>query len=251
MSNARLIREGYGNDSFVVKKFGFADVGTSYTPLCRGGVYRTPQPAAAVALRIKAGDTNDTAEGSGAQAVTLEGLDQDGYLVRETLATAGTSASSYSNTTFLRLFRAWVSASGTYATQSAGSHAANVVIQSSSEDWATIEFTGFPRSQTEIGVYTVPKNYVAYITSIHLYVDSSKVCDMLLFQRQGITDTAAPYSAMRIVMEKVGVTASTDYEPSHPYGPFPGLTDIGFMGKVSANTAGISVSFDVILVGNY
>ena len=103
-----------------IKKFGRnAAVGTSFVPIAMGGVYQTPQGSAATALRIKSGgDANDTAAGSGARSVTLEGLDENFELATEALATAGASASSATSTTFTRLFRAYVTpdtGSGTYA----------------------------------------------------------------------------------------------------------------------------------------
>ena len=61
--------------STIVNKFGRnASVGTTYVPVTVGGVYNTPQPAAATTLRIKAGgDANDAAAGTGAREVTVVG----------------------------------------------------------------------------------------------------------------------------------------------------------------------------------
>ena len=235
----------------VVHKFGYADVGTSFVPVTRGGVYNTPQVGSVTTLRVKAGgDANDTAAGSGAREVTLEGIDATGVRISEAVATAGASASSATSASFLRLFRAYVSASGTYATASSGSHSADIVIENGAggTDWATIASTGFSRSQTEIGVYTVPLGYTGFINKYHITVDSAKTADILLFQRRDILQTSAPYSAMRLVSELVGVKEQTTFQDRTPLGPFPALTDIGFMGKVASGNAGVSAEFEIILI---
>ena len=131
----------------VIHKFGGNPaVGTSYVPLSIGGIYRTPQAASATALRIKSGgNANDDKDGSGAREITLIGLDENWNEVSEAVETNSAAASTATSTTFTRLYRAYVSASGTYASQSAGSHSANIVIEDSggTEDWATISATGF------------------------------------------------------------------------------------------------------------
>ena len=61
----------------LVHKFGKnEDVGATFEPLTIGGVYQTLQPAAATTLRVKAGNANDTAAGTGAREVTVQGLDE-------------------------------------------------------------------------------------------------------------------------------------------------------------------------------
>jgi hypothetical protein len=233
-----------------VHKFGrHLGVGTSFVPVSIGGIYRTPQVAGATALRVKAGNANDTAAGTGAREITLIGLDETGAEVTEALATAGGSASSNSSATFIRLYRAYVSASGTYATASAGSHSADIVIENAagSEDWLTISSTDFPRSQSEVASYSVPLGFTAYVTNIIVSVESTKPADFLMFQRQNILETAAPYSAMRVVLEMGGVDGEEIITPNLSYGPFPALTDIGFMCKAGASTPEVDVDFEILL----
>lgn len=106
-------------------------------------------------MRIKAGgNAADTAAGAGAREVTLIGLDASGNVVTEAIATNGISASSATTNSFIRLYRAYVSASGTYATAAAGSHTAAIVIENSAggTDWLTIDATSFPLAQSEVSV---------------------------------------------------------------------------------------------------
>lgn len=243
---------GLNTDRSVVNKFGLAfSLTTSYTPVSIGRVYQTPQVASATTLRIKSGgNANDTAAGSGAREVTLEGVDETGAFVTEALATAGASASSATTATFLRLFRAYVSSSGTYASAAAGSHSAAITIENGSggTDWATIDATSFPKGQSQIGVYTVPLGKVGYLREYHLNVTTSgaKTVDFIMFQRQNILETSAPYSGMRAIHELIGVGDTVDFEYKIPV-KLPALTDFGFMAK-GASTPDASVEFTIELV---
>lgn len=245
------VRSGAVAGASIVQKFGSnGAVGTTFVPVAVGGIYRTPQVGAATALRIKAGNANDTVAGSGARVVHLEGLDETGTEIDVTLNTAGVSASTATTETFTRLFRAHVYESGTYATSAAGSHAAAVVIENAAgtEDWATIDSSGFAHSQTEIGSYTVPLGKAAYVLALQTSTESAKSTDVLFFAREGILDTAAPYQAMRIVYEAAG-TAGIQTEGSRaPHGPYSALTDIGYMAKLSTGTGAVNVDFEILLL---
>jgi hypothetical protein len=234
----------------ILHKFGRNKaVSTTYAPISIGGVYQTPQVSGATTLRVKAGNANDTSNGTGARTITLVGLNASGQEITETISTAGASNGTASTNAFLRLYRAHVATSGTYGTSAAGSHSADIVIENSAggTTWATIDYGNFPKGQTEIGVYTVPLGYNAYINNISFSVESTKVASVLLFQRQGILDTAAPYSSIRLIYNLNGVDGTTDISDSIPVGPYPALTDIGFMSRVTSGTAIVSVNFEVIL----
>lgn len=245
--------ELFGTPNYeIVQKFGAnASVGTTYEPLCRGGVYRTPQVAGATPLRIKAGgNANDSSGGSGARKVTIQGLNELGEAVTDVIATNGISASAATANSFLRVFRCFVSESGTYANSSSGSHSGDITIENSagSEDWAVIGFDGFAFSQTEIAAYSIPKGKEAYISNILVSTDSTKTVDLLLFKREDILQTSAPYSAMRMqerINQKQGGVFSIS--PETPFGPYPEFTDIGFMAKVLSGTASVEASFEIIM----
>lgn len=240
-----------------VKKFGRCKtVGTSFTPVCNGGYYRTPQVSGATALRVKAGGSaNDTAAGTGARKIYLIGLDENFGLASDTLITAGASASSPSTVTFIRLFRSYVLESGTYASAGVGSHSAAIVIENAAgtEEWCTIDATNFAKGQSEIGAYTVPAGYTGYVKLRNYSVDSGKTVELIFFAREGADETAAPYSAMRVQSVNTGMIGGS-VQPfgtvDVPFGSYVGPTDIGFMARVSSGTAEVSVEFEVILVEN-
>jgi hypothetical protein len=240
----------------LVHKFGHnTAVGTTFVPVAQGGVYQTPQVGSATTLRIKAGgNANDTAAGSGARQITLTGLDETGAEVSETVATAGASASAATTTTFIRLYSAYVSESGTYATSSTGSHSADIVIENGAggTDWATIKINGFAKSQSDIGAYTIPNGYTGYLLGAFGFVDSTKVTELLLFRREGILKTSAPYDAMRLLFEERVEGGIFDIQLKAPIklNSDGNGCDVGFMAKVDTGTSDVEINFEILLVQN-
>jgi hypothetical protein len=224
-------------------------IGDTPTPVTRSGHYRTPQASAPVALRIKSGgNANDTAAGSGGRAVTFIGINAAGDLITETVATAGASASAATTQTFIRLREAFVSASGTYATQSTGSHAGTINIEDTGGNlWATIVDGSLGRGTTEQAVFAPPKNRSALVTNIFLSSDADKKANIVFYQRQGILQTSAPYDALQIINEFPQNAGLSDLAFNPPI-YFPPLTDFGFLASVSSSTVDVSIGVDIIEV---
>lgn len=235
VTGARAVRQ-YGRNSAV---------SSTFVPLARGGVYRTPQVGSQQALRIRSGgNANDTATGSGAREITLVGLDATGEPITDTIATNGASVSSASSKQFLRLIDAFVSKSGTYATQTALSHAGTINIEDGAGNlWAVIQDTDIARSDTEIGAYSVPVNRSLYISHIRLQSDEANKTNIVMFKRSGILQTAAPYNAMQLIAEfpSLSGTEILTYDPPIR---IEQLSDVGFLAKSNSGTIDVSVGFD-------
>jgi hypothetical protein len=223
-------------------------IGSAYTPVTRSGFYRTPQATAAVALRLKAGgNANDTANGSGAREITIIGLDSNGDVITETLATAGASASAATAQTFMRLTKAFVSKSGTYATQTAGTQAGSITIENAAggEDWALIADGTLGKGTAEIGSYTTPLGKSAAVFNITVSSDADKKANIVMFKRENILETVAPYSPMSLVVEYPQSSGLIDVGFNPPL-YFPPLCDFGFLATVSASTVDVSIGFDMV-----
>lgn len=239
------------NNAYIVTKFGHnSAVGTSPVPVSHGAIYRTPQVGSATKIRVKAGNANDTANGTGAREIAFEGIKDNGEFSREFLATAGESASSNSVEDYIRVFRAWVSKSGTYGSQTTGSHTADIVLENAAgtQDWLTIDLDplGFADGQSEVGAYTVPKGKNAYLLSLEATVDTTKTTSLFFYKRESILDTAAPYQAVRKQFGLQGLVGNVDIKFSAPL-KFEELTDIGFLASVDAGTASVSVKFTLLI----
>lgn len=247
----RAVVMGFVPGFHVVHKFG-RDLATptTFRPVAINGEYRTPQPAGAVQLRIRAGgNAADTAGGAGAREVTLIGLAPDGTLQRAALATVGAAASAPTAESWIRLLRAFVSDSGTYANQFTGSHVGAIVIEDTGGNrWAEISINGganFPRGQSEIGAFSVPTGYSALLIDSHTSTDSSKTTTLLFFQRGEILDAAPGYDAMRLILDERQENSS---ENRDHYGiRVDGPADMGFMARVDVGTAEVDVDFSLLV----
>jgi len=236
----------------VIQKFGRnSAVGATFVPICLSGFYRTP--TSNTALEVVSTDVDDTFLGAGARTIYYEGLQvQSGSLVvvSDVVELDGTTAVALPDS-LIRLYRWYVASSGTYASQSAGSHQGDITIRESGGGavWAKIENNGFPRAQSQIGAYTVPTGYTAYVSKISYSVESDKEADILMFKREGVLNTSAPYNAMTLVTEINSATGNYTIDYDTPL-KFEEETDLGFLGKLKSNTGPMTVDFTINLIEN-
>ncbi len=231
----------------IINKFGHGNLGTTISPVSTSLEYRTP--IAHVALEFVSSDANDTADGTGAREITYVGIGADYKETTFVIATNGTTAVPLS-TSLLRMYRWYVSASGTYATAIAGSHTGILTtrVAGAGETWATINVSPFPFGQSEIAVFTIPDGHRAFITQHNISVDTAKSVDIYLFSRSGIDVVEAPFTAMKIVVHYVGLTGDNPSSFKAPLDSFTPRTDVGYMGMVSVGTADVSIHFAVLLI---
>ncbi len=234
----------------VVYKFGNATVGTSLVPITASLNYRTPSTAQA--LEFVSSDANDTALGSGAREITFIGLDDSWTEVTQTIATNGLTAVDLP-TDLVRLYRWYVSQSGSYATQSIGSHQGVLTVRAdgAGETWSTIAVTPFALGQSEIGAYTVPIGERAYVFIQELQVDSTKTVDAIFFHRGRANTSVAPFGVMHARASFIGISGSINPNTHAPQNGFTAIgeaADIGYMAKVATATADISVIFEILLI---
>jgi hypothetical protein len=240
------VSRGIASGCYPIRQFGRnAAVGSTFVPIVRGGFYRTPQVGAEQALRVRSGgNAADDAAGNGARSIRLTGLDAAGELVSAVIATAGASASALSAQKFLRLFDARVETSGTYATQSALSHAGTINIEDASGNlWAVIQDTDIPRGDSECSAYSVPVNRTLFITNIRLQAAAANKSNIVMFKRSGILQAAAPYDGMILLAEFPEFSGIQQFSYDPPI-RIDHLTDVGFLAKVGSSTTDVAIGFD-------
>lgn len=236
----------------VIQKFGRnSAVSSTFVPICSSGFYRTP--TSNTALEVVSTSTNDDIAGTGARTIYYEGLQNSGgnlVVVSDVVELDGTTAVALPDQ-LIRLYRWYVASSGTYASQSVGSHAGTLTIRESGggNTWSTIVPNGFPVSQSQIGAYTVPTGYMAYVSKITYSVESDKEAEILMLQREGVLNTSAPYNAMRLVTEINSAKGTSSVYYDTPL-KFEEETDFGFLGKLKSNTGPMTVDFEIKLVQN-
>ena len=246
------VRKGNVAGHSLINKFGFNDaVDSTLAPVADGAVYQTP--TSATALEVVSSSTDDAAAGTGARTVIIEGLDANFNLQEETVSMNGTTAVDLANT-YTRVFRMYVGDSGTYATQSAGSHAGTITLRvdGAGATWATIGLSagGFPVGQTEIGCYTIAAGYTGYLISLDTQIESGKTPNVLWFRRTNADVVSAPYDPIRLFYRTniSGGVNSVNYLGEVE--KFEEKTDLGAMAYIGASTASVSVRFQLLLVEN-
>jgi hypothetical protein len=248
-----LLQVARGNieGAYLVHKFGANDnVATSLSPIASSGNYQTPTTAQS--LEILSSNANDNNAGTGARKVKIIGLNSSGNEVSVSVSLNGLTAVAVPQT-FLRVYRMFVEESGTYATQTTPSQAGVITLRASGGGvtWADIEnIRGFGASQTEIAAYSIPKGFSCYLLSKTFSVNSIKKASVFFFQRQNITNTVAPYSAMRLVQKHIGVTGVQQILSRGTINKFPELTDIGLMASTDLGTAEVSAEFELLCLDN-
>ncbi len=242
------VAEGLWDEYSIVNKFGAGDATTTLAEVCRSGTYQMPKTIQA--LEFISSSALDTSTGTGAQQITYQGLDANWEVVTGTVATNGTTAVALPDS-LIRLFRWYVSKSGTYGTAKTSSHFGTLTIRASGAGatWSQIELVGsFGLGQSEIGWYTVPAGKTAYMWRGAVTTDSSKQLNAYFFQRPNANDVSATYNGtMRIVNKKIGIENFFVNEMILPGGPLVGPCDVGVSAMTSLSTAHVECSFSLLL----
>jgi hypothetical protein len=203
------------------------------------------QPTTATALEVVSSDGNDTAAGTGARTVVLTGLNESFVETSETVTLAGASASTATTTTFIRLYRAYVATTGTYA----GTNVGTLTIRIAGAG-ATVLTIGAGLGQTQTTHYCVPAGKTLYIEDIHLSVGSAKAVDLKFFQLPNADDVTTEFTgAKRLVQLFDSILTPVDFVYQTPL-VFAAKTDLWFTGLVGTGSGSASVEYCGVLITN-
>lgn len=189
-------------------------------------------------------DTEDSATGTGARTITVQGLDANYNLIEETI----TSRSGIASTNlFLRVFRAFVATAGTTTTNEG-----NVLISTAANGGGVVladigligTGTTFGLGQTQLALYTIPAGKTGYLTSWNIGVGSynDQVTSTLKTRKFG---SDAPFRSTDI-MDIPGGLHTKNY--SIPI-KLTEKTDVEVIAIASTGTQ-VSSAFEIILVDN-
>lgn len=200
--------------------------------------------SAATTVRIKSGgNAADTAAGANAREVTVYGLDSNGDVASEAIATAGTSASSATTTSFWRVYRAVVTAVGTYGVANAG----DIVIENSAGGTDLIQVSA-GEGQSHHASFAIPSGKTGYLLSGEFQVDPATAnaqADVKIYTRENLNDTSAPMSAKRLIRLFPNITGQFSYVPRSPV-KFNAWSDIWVAAEsTGAGNTRVSAEFEV------
>lgn len=251
-SNPILLARDLVDGLSIVHKFGAASsIGTALKPVTTSQTYKTPTTATALELVSDSTDDNGSSSplGSGALTVRVFGLQTWAGETTEDITLNGTTAVALSNT-WLRIYRMKVITSGTYANDSAPSHNSTISLQETGGGavWGQMDAqSSFGLGQSEIAAYSVPTGKLAYILGAHIFVESSKAANVLLYVRDGADTVVTPYSVMQSKLILRSVNDSVHFAPAAPMGAFVGPCDLGWMAASTLGTTSVSVDFELII----
>ncbi|MBT7542476.1 MAG: hypothetical protein HN613_00195 [Gammaproteobacteria bacterium] len=143
-----------------VNKFGSnPDVDIASTPetiWSSGGLYTFP--ASGGSISVVSSSANDTAAGTGARTIVVEGVDENYIEITETFTMNGVAPVISSRNTWFRAYRAYVASAGTGEV-----NAGETTITLGAITLATIPVD---LGQTQMAVFTIPQDKKGYIMSV-------------------------------------------------------------------------------------
>jgi len=227
----------------LITKFGKnLTAGTSWEPIWSASTAYAYQTTAQTMEAIST-DANDTAAGTGARTISIEGLDSNCDYITETITMAGLSASTATTKSFFRVFRATVETVGVYG----GDNLGVIVVRVSS--------AGATQAQMEIGdgasqmaMLSTPRGVTALLESFFISVASTKSVAIRVMQRKQIDVVSAPMKPFKAAFTLVSVIDSEQFV--NKYGiPFEEKSDIVFEAKATSGSIDVSCSFQVVMEG--
>ena len=206
-----------------------------------------PFVSAATKVRVKAGgNAADTAAGAGAQAVTVEGIDDTGAFVSESIELAGAAASALTTALFWRVNRAYITPlrSGSY---SALVPTAAIIIENGTGGTDLIGIsTG--EGQSEFCCYSIPLGKTGYLLSLTLSSDSTKASNFRLFTRASLTDFTTPFAPKLQKGHYSGIVNTVVIDHNAPRLTIPALTDIWIEAEGAGAISEVSAELEILLV---
>lgn len=215
-----------------------------------GGLYTWPEAANTVTIVSTSND--DLPASFGASEVVVEGLDANFDIVTETIALNGNTSVTTTND-FYRVNRVYASAMGTTASNATNPLGTNIglITGNHNEDDTTVFEIAPYLGQTQLGFYSVPNGYTAYI--YNWTVSSAKevagagtnieISAFLMHRLCGTPDLEPFRIADEVVCKDNKVDVTYDF-PSR----YPSRTDFEVRASVSSGSAPITTHFNVLLI---
>ena len=231
----------------MVHKFGRnPDVDTGTVPedvWLTGGLMTWPTAAAVVSVTsTDADDDGNPTTNTGAQTLTIEGLDASFDELTETITLNGTNAVTTA-ASFIRINRAFVATAGTY-------HGNNEGILVGTVGGATMFTIPIGAGQTQVARYTVPNGKTAQLTYIAASTDEKKSGGTIqLFRNPEADDASQPFGGTkRLIMQLDNILGEETITPRSGI-LFAGKTDIWFeVPAVGADNTEMDVDFELLVV---
>lgn len=211
------------------------------------------------AAKIKIASTHaaDDSAGLGLRSVEIHGLSATGEDQKETVALSGTTPVE-SVLTYIRVNLMHNEEVGTYG----GSHQGDIECRVTNATFANgdllakmVGLEGAPGSsvfygygESQLGITSIPLGKVAYITRLEVIPQNNKKFDIVLYERDGLLTTSAPFQPRRILWSTDELKDDIVEKTFKSHIKIKSLADIWFRALGVDANAGCSVSLDYYLV---
>jgi len=230
----------------VVHKFGANHtVGNSVVDIwIESGIYVWLQ--AVVTLEAISDSVNDTLAGSGARTIRVEGLDANWDVITEDIDMNGTSATTSTSQSFIRINRAFVLTCGTYSDSNDGI----ITIRTSGAGAVQLSIhvdEGFGVGQSQVARYSIPRGKQILVHSTHMWTDNTQPATIWALMREGANIVSAPFTPRRLLIEFSGMTAPEDLMIVTPFKATE-YTDVFFQAIAGAGSTAVSIDFEFVQI---
>lgn len=207
-----------------------------------GGAYSFP--TSATTTTISSSSADDTAAGTGARTVRVEGLDATYALVTETASLNGQTGVTLTNQ-YLRVNKITVLTAGSGGT-SAGSVYIGTGTVTTGVPAVILNRTGSSSNESESAFYTVPDGYSAYITR---WTMSSANAGPTADIATRFVLRVRPFGGVFGYKAVYSLPGNGIYECEAAFPlPLPEKTDLEIMSLTSADSAYVSTQLQIVLI---
>jgi hypothetical protein len=207
-----------------------------------GGTYSFP--TSATTTTISSSSADDTAAGTGARTVRVEGLDAAYALVSETASMNGQTSVTLTNQ-YLRVNRITVLTAGSGGT-SGGSIYVGTGTVTTGVPAVILNRTGSSSNESESAFYTVPDGYSAYITR---WTMSSANAGPTADIATRFVLRVRPFGGVFGYKAVYNLPGNGIYECEAAFPlPLPEKTDLEIMSLTSADSAYVSTQLQIVLI---
>ncbi len=212
-----------------------------------GGLYNWQ--TSAQSLEILSGSGNDTSAGSGAQVVTVYGLDANWDFQEEEVTMNGATPVPLSNT-YIRIYRMRVTRRGSYTGTNAG--VVTLRVSGGGAILATIDFdssAGSGHGSTAMSMYSVPRGHKLVVSDYLINIEASKPVNVYAYVRTNANDVTTPYSGQYFTpLEIAGAQGTFERKLTNKF-VIPEYSDVWFAAYATGATTGfVKISYTGVLI---
>jgi hypothetical protein len=231
-----------GHDTFC--QFGInSAVGATLETVWVGGDTYT-FPSSATITTISSSNANDTAAGTGARTVFVDGLDANYLRVTETASLNGQTGVTLTHQ-YLRINKVTILTAGSGGT-SAGSIFVGTGTVTTGVPAVILNRTGSSSNESESGFYSVPAGYTAYITRWTMSSSNNTANEATRFILR-----VRPFGGVFGYKAVYNIPGNGIYECEAAYPlPLPAKADFEVVALTTAGSAYVTTQLQIILVKN-